>query len=92
MYENLMKDLRSLGKQWLLTVLVTIFGMQILRVLFVGFVGYLRDSQGMASLTLAPIAIGIFALSFLAGPVKRLAGNAKRHLDFCRWIGFGALN
>lgn len=75
MYENLVKDLRSHGRQWLLTALVTVFGMQILRVLFVGFVGYLRDSQGMASLTLAPIAIGIFALSFLSGPLNRFAGT-----------------
>jgi len=86
MYENLMNDLRSHGRQWLLTALVTVFGMQILRVLFVGFVGYLRDSQGMASLTLAPIAIGIFALSFLAGPLNRLAGTRN-----ALWISAGGL-
>jgi endonuclease/exonuclease/phosphatase family metal-dependent hydrolase len=86
MYEDLMNDLRSHGKQWLLTALVTVFGMQILRVLFVSFVGYLRDSQGMASLTLAPIAIGIFALSFLAGPLNRFAGTRT-----ALWVTAGGL-
>jgi endonuclease/exonuclease/phosphatase family metal-dependent hydrolase len=86
MYENLVRDLRSHGRQWLLTALVTVFGMQILRVLFVGFVGYLRDSQGMASLTLAPIAIGIFALSFLAGLLNRFARTRS-----ALWITAGGL-
>ncbi len=86
MYENLVIDLRRYGRSWLLTALVTIFGLQTLRVLFVGFVGYLRDSQGMASLTLAPIAIGVFALSFLAGPLNRLAGTRN-----ALWISAGGL-
>lgn len=86
MYETLVEDLRRHGQRWLLTALVTVFGMQILRVLFVGFVGYLRDSQGMASLTLAPIAISVFALSFLAGPLNRFAGTRS-----ALWITAGGL-
>lgn len=86
MYKNLINDLRRHGQNWLLTALVTVFGLQSLRVLFVGFVGYLRDSQGMASLTLAPIAIGVFALSFLAGPLSRIAGTRN-----ALWVTAGGL-
>jgi endonuclease/exonuclease/phosphatase family metal-dependent hydrolase len=86
MFETLITDLRAHGYRWLLTALVTVFGMQILRVLFVGFVGYLRDSQGMASLSLAPIAIAIFALSFLAAPLNRIAGTHR-----ALWITAGGL-
>lgn len=86
MFETLVKDLRTYGHRWLLTALVVVFGLQMLRVLFVGFVGYLRDSQGMASLTLAPIAIAIFALSFLAGPLNRFAGTRR-----ALWIAVGGL-
>ena len=38
------------------------------------FVYYLRDSKGISAISLAPIAIGIFALSFLAAPLRRLVG------------------
>ena len=86
MFEKLIKDLRAHGYQWMLNALVTVFGLQILRVLFVSFVGYLRDSLGMASLTLAPIAIGVFALSLLAGPLNRLAGTRR-----ALWITAGGL-
>lgn len=86
MFEDLVQDLRAHGTQWLLTALVTVFGMQILRVLFVSFVGYLRDSQGLSSLALAPIAIGVFALSLLAGPLNRLAGTRR-----ALWITAGGL-
>lgn len=86
MFEKLVNDLRTNGPRWLLTALVTVFGLQILRVLFVSFVGYLRDSRGMASLSLAPIAIGVFALSFLAGPLNRVAGTRN-----ALWITAGGL-
>ena len=86
MYANLVKDLRANGHHLLLTALVTLFGLQLLRVLFVGFVGYLRDSQGMSSLTLAPIAIGVFALSFLADPIHRLVGSRR-----ALWFSAGGL-
>src|SRR3990170_3380432 len=75
MFASLKNDWRQHGQTWLLTVLVVVFGLQELRVLFVGFVGYLRDSVGMGSLSLAPIAIGVFALSFLAGIINRFFGT-----------------
>ncbi|HEY4718454.1 MAG TPA: endonuclease/exonuclease/phosphatase family protein [Anaerolineales bacterium] len=74
MFATFGNDWRQHGAAWLLTLLVVVFGLQELRVLFVGFVGYLRDSVGLASLSLAPVAIGVFALSFLAGIINRLFG------------------
>lgn len=68
------RDYSQHGHQWLLTGLVVVLGMQELRVLLVGFVGYLRDSVDVSSLDLAPIAVGVFALSFLAALLNRLAG------------------
>jgi endonuclease/exonuclease/phosphatase family metal-dependent hydrolase len=50
------------------------FGLQSLRVLLPSLVGYLRDSQGVDALSLAPLAVGIFALSFLAGLLRRAVG------------------
>lgn len=75
MLANLRKDLKQHGRTWLAAALTAVFGLQLLRVLFVSFVGYLRDSQGMASLSLAPIAIGVFALCLLAGPLNRWLGT-----------------
>ncbi|MEX1143551.1 MAG: endonuclease/exonuclease/phosphatase family protein [Anaerolineales bacterium] len=75
MFASVRSDWRQYGQAWLLTALVVVFGLQELRVLFVGFVGYLRDSVGMGSLSLAPVAIGVFALSFLAGILNRFLGT-----------------
>ena len=57
----------------LLVVLTVQFGLQLIHVLFPLLAYYLRDSKGMSALSLAPIALGIFALSFLAAPLRRLA-------------------
>ncbi len=54
--------------------LTVLFGLQLIRVLFPLFAYYLRDTRGMSSISLAPIALGVFALSFLASPLRRLAG------------------
>lgn len=75
MFANLRKDLKQHGRTWLAAALTAMFGLQLLRVLFVSFVGYLRDSVGMSSLSLAPVAIGVFALCLLAGPLNRLLGT-----------------
>ncbi|MEX1071612.1 MAG: endonuclease/exonuclease/phosphatase family protein [Anaerolineales bacterium] len=75
MIATLQKDLRTHGRGWLLTALTVAFGVQLVRVLFLSFVGYLRDSVGVASLDLAPVALGIFALSFLAAAVNRFLGT-----------------
>ncbi len=71
MIAKLKEDLRAHGRGWLLTALTVAFGLQLLRVLFLSFVGYLRDSVGIRSLDLAPIALGVFALAFLAGALNR---------------------
>jgi endonuclease/exonuclease/phosphatase family metal-dependent hydrolase len=86
MLTTLHKDLNKYGRSWLASALTVVFGLQLLRVLFVSFVGYLRDSVGMGSLTLAPIAIGVFALSLLAGPLNRFAGTRR-----ALWIAAGGV-
>jgi endonuclease/exonuclease/phosphatase family metal-dependent hydrolase len=55
--------------------LIVVFGLQLIRVLLPTLVYYLRDSQGMNAISLAPIALGIFAISFLAAPLRRLLGQ-----------------
>ncbi len=86
MFTNLGKDLKQYGRMWLATALTVVFGLQLLRVLFLSFVGYLRDSIGMGSLSLAPIAIGVFALSLLAGPLNHFAGTRR-----ALWITAGGV-
>ncbi|MBW8010554.1 MAG: hypothetical protein FVQ83_04825 [Chloroflexi bacterium] len=79
----------SISKQiqgWMVTSLTVLFGLQLIRVLLPSFVGYLRDSQGVGSLDLAPIAIGIFSLSFLAGVIWKLAGPRN-----AVWISAGGV-
>ncbi|UYN91206.1 MAG: endonuclease/exonuclease/phosphatase family protein [Anaerolineales bacterium] len=86
MLSTIRTDLKSYWVRWLFAAITVTFGLQELRVLFVGFVGYLRDSTGMSSLSLAPIAVGVFALAFLAGPLNRLLGT-RRTL----WLTAGGL-
>jgi endonuclease/exonuclease/phosphatase family metal-dependent hydrolase len=57
-----------------LTGLAVVFGLQLIRVLLPTLVYYLRDAQGYSSLSLAPIAFGLFGLAFLAGPLQRYLG------------------
>ncbi|MGD2078216.1 MAG: hypothetical protein PVH18_07530, partial [Chloroflexota bacterium] len=59
----------------IMIALIVIFGLQLIRVLLPTLVYYLRDSQGMNAISLAPLAVGIFALSFLAAPLRRLLGQ-----------------
>lgn len=68
------------------TLITVMFGFQLLRVLLPSLAGYLRDSVGVASLDIAPIAMFIFALSFLAGVIWRFAG-ARAAL----WISAGGV-
>lgn len=58
-----------------ITVISTVFGLQMLRVLLPSFVGYLRDSVGISSVSLAPLALLVFSLVFLAGFVHRWVGT-----------------
>jgi len=66
--------IRNQAPQWTLTALTVLFALQMIRVFYGTLVYYLRDSQGMSAISLAPIALGVFALSFLAAPLWRIAG------------------
>ncbi|MFQ5616727.1 MAG: carbon-nitrogen hydrolase family protein, partial [Anaerolineales bacterium] len=68
------------------TILTVTFGLQMMRLLLPLFQQYLRDSVGVGSLTLAPIALGLFAFGFLAAGVRRLAGTRR-----ALWITSGGL-
>ncbi len=59
------------------TTLFVVLGMQFIRLLFSGFVFYLRDSLGWPSLNLAPVALVVFGLTFLAAPLGRVLGRAR---------------
>jgi len=58
-----------------------VFGMQMLRLLFLSLVGYVRDSLGFSALELAPWAVAIFALSLLAALVNKFFG-IRRSLSY----------
>ena len=58
-----------------LIALTVVFGLQMFRVILPLFGYFLRDTKGVSPMTLAPIAIGVFALSFLAAPLRRLVGR-----------------
>jgi endonuclease/exonuclease/phosphatase family metal-dependent hydrolase len=76
MEEKSMDTGKNSANLWYLSLvaLTVLFGLQFLRLLVATLVYYLRDSLGYSSLSLAPIALGIFALAFLAGPLQRYAG------------------
>ena len=67
--------IREQAPYWTLTALSVLFGLQMIRVFYGTLVYYLRDSQGMSAISLAPIALGVFALSFLAAPLWKIAGT-----------------
>ncbi len=46
--------------------LVTIFGLQSIRLVLPGFTYYLREVRGLSSLALAPIALVVFSLTFIS--------------------------
>ncbi len=79
-------DLRKQVGGWAAISLATTLGYQLIRMLLAGLVGYLRDSQGMEALQLAPIAMGVFGLSFLAGWLWRVTGPR-----LALWITAGGL-
>ncbi len=66
--------------------LTVVFGLQMMRLLLPLFQQYLRDSVGIGSLTLAPIALGLFALGFLA-PLVRWSIGARRAM----WVTVAGL-
>jgi endonuclease/exonuclease/phosphatase family metal-dependent hydrolase len=79
-------DFRQQIRGWATTSLTVLLGLQLLRVLFPSLVGYLRDAQDVEALTLAPVALGIFAVSFLGGLIRRVAGPRR-----ALWITAGGV-
>lgn len=79
MKTNKSQSFSKVFKEYTPTIVTVMFGFQLLRVLLPSFVGYLRDSVGVGSLDLAPIALGIFALSFLAAFIARLVGVRRAY-------------
>jgi endonuclease/exonuclease/phosphatase family metal-dependent hydrolase len=74
--EAFMKGDKNQHRLWYLglTGLAVVFGLQFIRVLLPTLVYYLRDALGYSSLSLAPIAVGLFGLAFLAGLLQRYLG------------------
>jgi endonuclease/exonuclease/phosphatase family metal-dependent hydrolase len=58
-----------------LPALVTVLGLQMLRVYFPSLAWYLRDTVGVGSITLGAIAFATFLLGFLAPLVRRAFGS-----------------
>ena len=52
-------DFRQEIPGWTVISLGVLFGLQLIRVLLSSLVGYLRDSQGMDALNLAPLALSL---------------------------------
>ena len=86
MSTNASQGFRRQVRGWAATSLTVLFGLQLLRMLFASLVGYLRDAQGVEALSLAPIALGIFAISFLAALLRRAAGPR-----LALWIAAGGV-
>ncbi|MCH7481200.1 MAG: endonuclease/exonuclease/phosphatase family protein [Chloroflexi bacterium] len=79
---TIIQSVQKLG----VTMVTVMFGLQMLRVLMPSLAVYLRDTVGVGSLDLAPIAVGIFSLSFLAGILWRYAGPRT-----ALWISAGGV-
>ena len=75
MFRKFQADAGKYGRTFLPIILTVLFGMQIMRVLLLSFVGYLRDSLNTAPFDIAPFAVGIFALSLLAVLINRFLGT-----------------
>jgi hypothetical protein len=58
-----------------LPALVTVLGLQSLRVFFPSLAWYLRDTLGIGSVTLGAVAFATFFLGFLAPLVRRAFGS-----------------
>lgn len=62
-------------RRWFLPVFTVVMGMQLLRVFIPSLAWYLRDTVGLAPLSLAPYAFGTFLFGFLAAPLRRIVGS-----------------
>jgi endonuclease/exonuclease/phosphatase family metal-dependent hydrolase len=66
---------RLLG--WLLPAMVLSQGLQLLRIFIPSLAWYLRDTEGLSSLSLIPYAFGTFAIGYAAALVWRLLGPQR---------------
>ena len=73
-------------KQWILPILVVTMGMQLLRLFIGSLTWYLRDTEGLSAVSLAPYAFGTFVLAFLAPLLWRVAGPR-----LALWISAGGV-
>ena len=57
-----------------LPALTMVLGLQLLRVLIPTLYSYLGEAQGVSTMNLGVVALALFGLAFLAGPVRRFLG------------------
>jgi endonuclease/exonuclease/phosphatase family metal-dependent hydrolase len=67
-----MRNHRLAWQQWVITILITHFGLELIRLLFPTLVYYFRGARGTDPQKLALITLAIFTLSLLAWPLSRL--------------------
>ena len=68
---------RPLLTELTLTAITVLFGMQVLRVVIPDFNWILGDRIGLSFLQLGLVAIAIFLIGFLSGPLSWLTGNRR---------------
>ena len=73
-------------RQWILPILVVTMGMQLLRLFIGSLTWYLRDTEGLSAVSLAPYAFGTFLLALLAPLLWRVAGPR-----LALWISAGGV-
>jgi len=73
-------------RQWILPILVVTMGMQLLRLFIGNLTWYLRDTEGLSAVSLAPYAFGTFLLAFLAPLLWRVVGPR-----LALWISAGGV-
>ena len=61
----------------LLGALTVMFGLQLLRLLFVGMAVYLSQVQGMSPMVVGGVGLAVFLCGFLEPVVRRILGSAK---------------
>src|SRR3989304_5545566 len=77
MRQRAFESQRLLG--WLLPAMVLSQGLQLLRVFIPSLAWYLRDTQGLSSVSLLPYAFGTFLAGYAAARVRRGPGARIGH-------------
>src|SRR3972149_11763439 len=75
MRQRAFESQRLLG--WLLPAMVLSQGLQLLRVFIPSLAWYLRDTQGLSSVSLLPYAFGTFLVGYTAAWVRRALGSSR---------------